>query len=68
MPVSPEVAARLPDRVPSELLQAFVPGNYDVREGDLLVYGTKEYPIRECSDWDLRNRSLKMLVVDDIKV
>jgi len=50
-PVDAEVRERLGLDTPHELLQTFVQGGQDIREGDLLVVGSAEYPIRAVEDW-----------------
>jgi hypothetical protein len=67
LPVSPEVAARYPNRRPTELLQCFVPGTYDVVEGDTVVFGGKQYPVRDAAEWSLRRTSITHLILEDIK-
>jgi hypothetical protein len=34
-----------------ELLQSFTLGDYDIKEGDLLVVESVQYSIRACGDW-----------------
>lgn len=76
LPVSPEIAQRMPTRNPYELLQVFIPGDYDVREGDVLynmidgdgtIIDSREYPVRDAAEWALRDRKLIHLVVEDLK-
>jgi hypothetical protein len=58
----------LPGKSPKELLQCFVPGDTDVREGDIIVWtDTREYPIRASAEWSLRTRAVTHLVVEDLK-
>lgn len=66
-PVEAEVAQLLPNKSPKELLQAFVPGTSDVKEGDILVFGSREYPIRAAAEWALRSKAVTHLIVEDLK-
>jgi hypothetical protein len=66
-PVSAELALRVAGKAPHELLQTFVEGSPDVREGDVLVTGGKEYPIRSCAEWDWMGDKYLHLVLEDIK-
>ena len=66
-PVSPEVAMRVGTKGPNELLQVFVDGDVDVKEGDILVAGSREYPIRSCAEWDWGTSKFLHLVIEDIK-
>jgi len=50
-PVDAEVRERLGLDTPHELLQTFAQGGLDIREGDFLVVGSTEYPIRAVEDW-----------------
>ncbi len=50
-PVSPELAQGIEGLAWRELLQTMVDGGLDVREGDILVVGEDEYPIRAVADW-----------------
>lgn len=66
-PVSSEIAMRVAGKAPHELLQTFVEGAVDVREGDVLVVDGKEYPIRSCAEWKWHNSEYRHLVLEDIK-
>lgn len=66
-PVTPEIAARVATKAPEELLQVFVEGDVDVREGDVLVVGANEYPIRSCAEWGWRGSKYLHLILEDIK-
>ena len=50
-PVDPELRQRLGLDTPHELLQTFVDNGVDIVEGDLLVVGSTEYPVRAVGDW-----------------
>lgn len=66
-PVDAEIRERLALDAPHELLQTFVTGAPDIREGDILVYGSVEYPIRSCAEWKWRDTTYLHLVVEEIK-
>jgi hypothetical protein len=67
LPVTSEIIARFGTDGPIELLQAFVPGGYDVREGDFVVYNSKEYPVRGANEWELGEKSLIHLIIEETK-
>ena len=50
-PLDPNLRNRLALESPHELLQSFVGGNPDIKEGDVLVVGSSEYPIKAVADW-----------------
>lgn len=50
-PVSPEVAQGIEGLSFREILQTAVEGGLDIVEGDLLVVGSTEYPVRAVEDW-----------------
>ena len=52
---------------PHELLQTFVAGETDVREGDVLVVDGKDYPVRVVANWAGRVTH-KRLAVEDLKL
>jgi hypothetical protein len=66
-PVTAEIALRVATKAPHELLQCFVEGAADVREGDVLVVDGQEYPIRSCADWEWRKSKYLHLVLENIK-
>jgi hypothetical protein len=50
-PVDPDIGARLdPDR-PHEVLQTFIKAGPDIKDGDVLVVATVDYPILAVEDW-----------------
>lgn len=65
-PVDPELRQRLALSTPHELLQVFTSAT-DIREGDVLVVGSEEYPIRSCAEWVWRGTVYRHLVVEDLK-
>lgn len=67
-PVDADLQQRLALDTPHELLQTVCDGSYDVAEGDVLVVGSVEYPVRACEDWGaVRGRSFRRLVVEQLK-
>ena len=66
-PLTAEIAQRVALNTPHETLQTFC-GSGDVREGDILVVGSTEYPIKAVEDWaDFRGVTFRVLVVEDLK-
>lgn len=66
-PVSAEISQRVALNTPHEVLQAFI-GSDDVREGDVLTVGSKDYPIRAVEDWaNFRGVTFRVMVLEDIK-
>lgn len=66
-PIDPEVRQSLMLESPHELLQTFIDGSLDVREGDILVVDNREYPIRACGDWTWRGSKFFQLFIEDFK-
>jgi|GEM_PF-2377943 len=72
-PVSAEIQQRMQLKTPHEVLQSFVDGPLDIVEGDVLVVGTKEYPIKSVAEWtfdpstDSGQGKFLHLVVEDLK-
>ena len=67
-PVDPDLRARLALNTPHELLQTFASGGYDILEGDILVSGGVDYPIRSAAQWtDFRGVTFVHLVIEDLK-
>jgi len=66
-PVDAETRQRLGLDSPHELLQTFVDGAEDVREGDYLVVGTTEYPVKSCAEWTWRGSRYLHLILEDLK-
>jgi hypothetical protein len=66
-PISAELSQRVALNTPHEVLQAFI-GSDDVREGDVLTVGGREYPIRAVEDWaNFRGVTFRVMVLEDIK-
>lgn len=69
-PVDPELRQRLQLETPYELLQTYLVGSLDIIEGDLLVVGSAEYPIRSVATWPASTRggdAITALVLEDLK-
>ncbi len=68
-PVDPELRGRLGLETAHELLQTFVQGGLDIQEGDILVVGETEYPIRAVADWQWPPDGVDFLqlVLEDLK-
>jgi hypothetical protein len=66
-PVDPEIRQRLVLDTPGELLQTFVDNAVDIVQGDTLVVGSKEYPIKAVADWTWRATTYRWLIVEDLK-
>ena len=67
-PIDADLRQRSALSTPHELQQSICLGSKDVKEGDVLVVATVEYPIRACEDWGpFRGRSFKRLVLEDLK-
>ena len=62
-PVSAELAQRVGLSTPHETLQTAVDAALDVKEGDVLVVGSREYPIRACEEWEWRGSRYLRLVL-----
>lgn len=67
-PVNAETAQRLGLATPHEVLQTFVAGDHDIREGDVFVCDDKSYPIRavENWEWDAATTTLR-IVLEQLK-
>ena len=66
-PVDPDIAMGVEGLSFREILQTAVEGGLDIVEGDLLVVGSTEYPIRTVSDWEWKGSTYKMLLLEDRK-
>ena len=57
--------ARTPKiEIPYEMLETYVKGSHDIQEGDLLVVGTDEYPVRVVSGWPEQSPSYHRLLLE----
>lgn len=50
-PVQDQITMREALNSPHEILETFVDGALDITEGDVLVVGESEYPIRSVREW-----------------
>lgn len=66
-PVDAETRQRLALNTPHELLQTFAHGGLDILEGDVLVVGTTEYPVRSAGQWAWRGSEFVHLVLEELK-
>jgi hypothetical protein len=66
-PVDPEVRRRLQLETPHELLETFVDGSLDIKEGDILVVGSTEYPIKSVAEWTWQDSKFLHLVIEELK-
>lgn len=66
-PVSAEVQQRLRLDTPHELLESYMDADLDVLEGDILVVGSREYPIRAVAEWSWRGSEYLHVVVEELK-
>jgi hypothetical protein len=69
-PVDPELRATLELNTPHELLRTSINGAPDIREGDLLVVGSNQYPIRSAAQYPAVSSTLGTymeLIVEDLK-
>lgn len=66
-PVDQELRERLGLRGAHEVLQTFVDGSLDIAEGDTLVVGASEYPIRAVGNWSWRGSVYRHLIIEELK-
>jgi hypothetical protein len=72
-PADPSTRGELQERLgletPFELLSTYVAGTPDIREGDILVVGAVEYPIRAVSDFTAAASmpAYKRLILEQLK-
>jgi hypothetical protein len=60
--VDAEIAYRLNLEAPHELLQTFTEED-DIQEGDFLVVGSDEYPVRAVADWPWRPGDKRLVLI-----
>ena len=65
--VTPDVALGIEGLGWQEILQTTVKGNLDIVEGDLLVVGSTEYPIRAVADYTWKSDVFQVLYLEDKK-
>lgn len=69
-PITAEIAARMGIATPHEVLHTFVEGGLDIQEGDTLVVGSTEYPIKGVEDWDwdiFGDSDFQLLLLEELK-
>lgn len=72
-PADPATRAELQERLgletPLQWLQTFVSGALDIEEGDILVVGSNEYPIRAVGDWAAGPSApaFRRLIIEELK-
>ena len=66
-PVDENVRRRYSTETAIELRQSFCALGLDIREGDLLVIGSKEYPVRSVGDWPGAGPNYLHLIVEEQK-
>lgn len=66
---SAEIQQRFGTQAAMELLETYVQGGLDIKEGDILVVSSTEYPIRAVGDWTWRpsGNDFLRLIVEEIK-
>ena len=66
-PVDPELRKRLALDTPHELLQTFTEET-DILEGDILVVGSVEYPVKSVAEWtEFRGDTFLHLIIEHLK-
>ncbi len=65
-PVSAQTALRAGLDTPLDVLQTFTESS-DIVEGDILVVGAKEYPIKAVLNYPMRTGAYKQLILEDLK-
>jgi hypothetical protein len=65
-PIDPALRQRLGTDAPMEALQTFC-GAVDVKEGDILVVGSREYPVKSAAEWTWQGTSFVHLILEDLK-
>jgi len=66
-PVEGELRMRLSLDTPHELLQTFFESTQDIREGDVVVVGTKSYPIRSVESWSYLELTTYHCILEELK-
>ena len=68
-PIDPEIRQRLGLNTPHEVYITFVDTAVDIMEGDLLVVGSTEYPVRSVADWSAGSymSAYKQIIVEELK-
>lgn len=67
-PVDPQLQQRMALDTPHLLLQTFIDGNNDIKEGDTLTVSSVDYPIRAVSDWTFPGSTKYLhLILEDLR-
>lgn len=66
-PVNSEVMLGIEGLAFHEVLQTSVEGGLDIKEGDLLVVATVEYPVRSVADWNWKGTDFVRLIIEQVK-
>jgi hypothetical protein len=69
-PLNPDIARRQTLNTPHEVQQTFVEGAFDILEGDILVIGDREYPVKAVEEWSDASIGIGahlLIIVEDIK-
>jgi len=69
-PVTEEVRRRVGLETPHELLMCYALGSIDIKEGDILVVGSEEYPIKAVGEWAASPQGsdgYRELIVEELK-
>ena len=66
-PVDENAQRRYSTNAAFEIKQTFCELGLDIREGDLLVVGSKEYPVRAVGNWNWRGTDYLQLFIEEQK-
>ena len=66
-PIDAEIAQRVDGLSFGESLQTFVQGDPDIKEGDLFVVDTVEYPVRAVAEWNWKGTDYLMIYLEVVK-
>lgn len=66
-PIDSDTARRLNLDTPYKILETYVEGDLDIMDGDHLIVGSKDYPIRATEKWSWRKTKYIRLFLDDLK-
>jgi len=68
-PVNAELRERFALGTPHEVLQAFYesPNEIDIKEGDVLVVGSNEYPIKAVEDYSYGKDYFVRMILEELK-
>jgi len=66
-PIDPEIAQGVEGLSFREILQTATQGDLDIKENDILVVGSDEYPIRAVAEWEWKGSEYKVLTLENRK-